>query len=174
MNPLLFTSKSTNWRTPPELFRAIEALDPRQRFTVDAAADAQSALCNAFLGPGSAQAEDALHPDVYWGGGNDRVWLNPPYGRELAKFVAKAVEEIVECPGMSVWMLVPARTDTRWWNELMPYASDIWFIRGRVYFIDTRWSQVAENPAPFPAAVVVISCGTGFRRGPTVRFGWTY
>lgn len=170
MDKVLHSSKSLDWRTPPDLFKAIEALD-RRPFTVDAAADAASALCPVYLGKGGLY-EDALAHDTMWGSEQDRVWLNPPYGRELSPFVDKALTEIVECPGMSIWMLVPARTDTRWWNYLMPYASDVYFIQGRVRFLLTDGTQ--GDSAPFPSAVVVISCGEGFRRGPTVRFGWTY
>jgi phage N-6-adenine-methyltransferase len=168
----LMSSKNGNWRTPPELFRAIEALAPGRPFTVDAAADARSALCQEFIGPGSPHGEDALHPDMMWGHPGSRIWLNPPYGRMLAPFVQKAIDEIVECPGMEVWLLVPARTDTRWWNDLMPYASDVWFIQGRVRFLLEDGAE--GGTAPFPTAVVAISCGTGFRRGPNVRFGWSY
>lgn len=167
---VLTSSKSQDWRTPHDLFEAIEALD-RRPFTVDAAASALSRKCNAWLGPGSPDGEDALHPDVMWGHPGDRVWLNPPYGRMLAPFVAKAIEEVVECPGLAVWLLVPARTDTRWWNDLMPYASDVWFIKGRVRFLMPNGEE--GDAAPFPSAVIAISCGTGFRRGPTVRFGWS-
>lgn len=168
----LMSSKNGNWRTPPELFHAISLLDMRSMFTVDAAATRDDRKCQVWLGPGSPHGEDALAPDVQWGDADDRVWLNPPYGRMLAPFVQKAIEEIVECPGMSVWLLVPARTDTRWWNDLMPYASDVWFIKGRVRFLLEDGTE--GGTAPFPTAVVAISCGTGFRRGPNVRFGWSY
>jgi hypothetical protein len=54
----------------------------------------------------------------------------------------------------AVWalvvMLLPARTDTRWWHDyVIPYASEIRFIRGRLKF------GGAKNSAPFPSALVI-------------------
>jgi site-specific DNA-methyltransferase (adenine-specific) len=62
--------------------------------------------------------------------------------------MAKAVEQ--HLAGCRIVCLVPARTDTAWWHDyVMPYASDIRFIRGRLKFND------GPNAAPFPSAIVV-------------------
>jgi hypothetical protein len=46
--------------------------------------------------------------------------------------------------------LVPARTDTRWFHDVvLPNAREIRFLRGRLKFGD------AENSAPFPSMIVV-------------------
>lgn len=72
--------------------------------------------------------------------------MNPPYGREIGKWMKKALEASKE--GALVACLVPARTDTDWWHE---YAmkGEIRFIRGRLKF------GGSQNSAPFPSAVVI-------------------
>jgi site-specific DNA-methyltransferase (adenine-specific) len=73
--------------------------------------------------------------------------MNPPYGREIRRWVQKAYEESLR--GATVVCLLPARTDTAWWHEyILPYAK-VSFIRGRLKFGD------AKNGAPFPSAVAV-------------------
>jgi DNA N-6-adenine-methyltransferase (Dam) len=73
-----------------------------------------------------------------------RVFCNPPYGPEIPKFLARAHEAEVAV------FLVPARTDTRWFHDLvLPEAKEIRFVRGRLRFGDGKY------PAPFPSMVLV-------------------
>jgi phage N-6-adenine-methyltransferase len=74
------------------------------------------------------------------------VWVNPPYGRGLIHWAAKMAEEAAE--GAEILALVPARTDTAWWQEYMASADVVCFIRGRIKF------EGADNGAPFPSALV--------------------
>jgi len=46
-------------------------------------------------------------------------------------------------------MLIPARTDTRYWHNYVMKAEMVFFVKGRLKFGDS------ENSAPFPSAVVV-------------------
>jgi hypothetical protein len=79
-----------------------------------------------------------------------RVWCNPPYGREIGQWVAKAVGSTVVVPTAElVVMLLPARTDTRWWHSYVIPFGQPRFIKGRLKF------GGAKNSAPFPSAVVV-------------------
>jgi site-specific DNA-methyltransferase (adenine-specific) len=48
-------------------------------------------------------------------------------------------------------MLIPARTDTKYWHEYVMKAEMVFFIKGRLKFGDS------ENCAPFPSAVVVFT-----------------
>lgn len=48
-----------------------------------------------------------------------RVYCNPPYGRDIASWLAKAYEAVV-----AVYLL-PARTDTKWWHEHAPRAAEV-------------------------------------------------
>lgn len=88
--------------------------------------------------------EDGLMRD--WRG---RVFMNPPYGRTIGRWVAKARSEVEA--GHAEWVigLVPARTDTRWWHDHVAGEAHAWLLRGRLAFGD------ATTPAPFPSAVVL-------------------
>lgn len=80
-----------------------------------------------------------------WAG---RCWCNPPYGRQIGKWVEKAVKEVKRGVPLVV-MLLPARTDTKWFHDYcLPYGK-IEFLRGRLKF------GGCENPAPFPSMIVV-------------------
>lgn len=80
-------------------------------------------------------------------GGGYSVWLNPPYGREIGKWVQKAWEESQK-PDTVVVMLLPARTDTAWFHDYCKLG-EITFVRGRLKF------GGSTNSAPFPSMVVV-------------------
>jgi phage N-6-adenine-methyltransferase len=88
--------------------------------------------------------EDGLVRD--WRG---RVFMNPPYGRTIGRWVAKARSEVEV--GHAEWVigLVPARTDTRWWHDHVAGLAHAWLLRGRLAFGD------GTTPAPFPSAVVL-------------------
>lgn len=72
--------------------------------------------------------------------------MNPPYGREIGKWMKKAYDSAQSGSALVV-CLVPARTCTAWWHD---YAmkGEVRFLRGRVRFND-------RGPAPFPSAIVV-------------------
>lgn len=80
--------------------------------------------------------------------GGYTVFCNPPYGRELPKWIEKCYSESVKY-GITVVMLIPSRTDTKAWHNWCMKAKEIRFIKGRLKFGD------ATNSAPFPSAVVV-------------------
>ena len=73
-------------------------------------------------------------------------WMNPPYGREISKWMKKAYEESLN--GATIVCLVPSRTDTIWWHE---YAmkGEVRLIKGRLRF------KGAQSSAPFPSAIVI-------------------
>ena len=75
-------------------------------------------------------------------------WCNPPYGREVGKWVQKAAES-----GCTVVMLLPARTDTKWFHEYIYGRAEVRFVRGRLKFGGSK------NSAPFPSMVVVFRGG---------------
>ena len=84
--------------------------------------------------------------------GGRTVWLNPPYGRQIGRWVAKAAEEARK-PGTTVVLLVPARTDTRWFHDYLYGNADLRFVRGRLKF------GGAKSGAPFPSLVAVMRDG---------------
>jgi len=74
-------------------------------------------------------------------------FVNPPYGREISKWLKKGYEESLL--GKTVVFLIASRTDTRWWHNYCMKAKEIRFIKGRLKFGD------AVNSAPFPSAIVI-------------------
>ena len=134
INQGLMTSNTDLWSTPRDFFDDYNAI---YHFDVDVCATAENALCAKFYSP----EDDGLSKE--W---NGVCWMNPPYGREIGKWMKKAYESSLH--GATVVCLVPARTDTAWWHD---YAmkGNIEFIRGRLKFGSSK------NSAPFPSAVVV-------------------
>ena len=142
MNAGLISSSSDEWETPWHVFRR---LDSEFGFTVDAAATADNAKCGRFW----TKDDDALRKD--WSG--ERVFCNPPYSRGSQRpFVEKAAELRAD---VSV-LLIPARTDTAVWHELVFGKAEIRFVRGRLRF---EIDGVATGSAPFPSAIVVFRGG---------------
>ena len=134
LNQGMMTSKSDEWTTPRRLFAA---LDRRFQFTLDPAATAENALLPAFF----TKESDGLAQT--WK--DHRVFVNPPYS-QVSLWMAKCVVESADgCP--LICALVPARTDTRWWNDFVKGADLIHFVKGRLKFGD------GSGTAPFPSAL---------------------
>lgn len=130
-----FSSKTDNWATPDWLF---ESLNHEFGFTLDACASPENAKCRRFF----SKAENGL--TQFWE--NETVFMNPPYGREIGKWVRKAFESTRD--GSITVCLLPARTDTSWWHSYV-MRGEIRLIRGRLKF------GKSESSAPFPSAVVI-------------------
>ncbi len=139
-------SKSQDkWQTPPAVFKQ---LDDEFNFTLDAAAEPETALCRRYF----TEDDNALSQD--WGG--ETVFCNPPYS-QLKQFAEKANAEAKK--GATVVMLVPARTDTKAFHEHLA-GGDVRFIKGRLKFLQ---SGTELNSAPFPSAVCVL--GSNVKKG---------
>ena len=136
----MFSSKTDLWETPQKFFDDLDALF---HFTLDACALPENAKCDRYFTP----EQDGLSQP--WGGG-EIVWCNPPYGREIYKWVEKGYRS-AENEGAIVVMLLPARTDTKWFHEFcyMNRLSTVRFVRGRLKFGGSK------NSAPFPSMVVI-------------------
>lgn len=131
----LFSSARIDWATPQFLFDALHA---EFGFDVDTCAVRENAKCASYFSPGNC----GLSQD--WG---QRVcWMNPPYGRNIGRWMQKAYESAKA--GATVVCLVPARTDTNWWHK---YAQrgEVRLLRGRLKF------GTSKNSAPFPSAIIV-------------------
>jgi phage N-6-adenine-methyltransferase len=132
-----FRSDSHLWETPQALF---DKLDAEFHFTVDVCALPDNAKCPRYYTPD----QDGLQQD--WSG--EICWCNPPYGRVMGQWMQKAYD--ASKAGALVVCLIPARSDTRWWHDyVIPYASEIRPVKGRIKFVGARHS------APFPSAVVI-------------------
>lgn len=146
----LHSSESQDWQTPRAFFGALNA---EFGFGLDAAADDSSALCDVHLGPGSKhlpEMNDAM--SCSWNRSRGAIWLNPPYGRDIGKWMAKAYEESRK--GRTVVCLVMARTDTAWWHDYVMKAAEVRLVRGRLHF--TR-PDGQTGPSPCGSAVVVFT-----------------
>jgi phage N-6-adenine-methyltransferase len=133
-----FSSASDMWSTPQVLFDELNSL---YGFTLDVCATTANAKCSRYF----TLEDDGLAQE--WVG---TCWMNPPYGRTIGLWMAKAWQS--SKAGATVVCLVPARTDTAWWHD---YAmkGDIRFLRGRLKFGGHK------NSAPFPSALVVFQPG---------------
>ena len=130
-----FSSQTDLWETPQDFF---DKLNDEFGFNLDVCATPQNAKVFRFF----TKEHDGLSQD--WG--ESICWMNPPYGREIGKWMKKAYESSLA--GATVVCLVPARTDTAWWHD---YAikGEIRFVKGRLKFGGHK------NSAPFPSAVVI-------------------
>ena len=120
-----FSSLTDHWSTPKSVY---DALDKEFKFDDDP--------CPLH------STDDGLHRP--WG---KRVFVNPPYSK-IKEWVANAYAEHLINDSLIV-MLIPSRTDTRWWHEYVMKAHEIRFIKGRLKFGNSK------NSAPFPSCVVV-------------------
>lgn len=133
---VMSSSKDMTWATPQQWF---DYLDLEFGFTFDPCCHHETAKCVKHYTP----AEDGLSRS--WA--DERVFMNPPYGKDLPKWMRKAYIESRD-NGALVVCFVPARVDTNWWHT---YASkgEVRSPKGRVKFAG------ADNSAPFPVAIVV-------------------
>ncbi len=134
---LMFSSKTDMWATPQSFY---DKLEKEFNFTLDPCATKDNAKCKRFF----TKDDDGLLQN--WEG--EVVFCNPPYGRELRKWVEKCSIESQK-PFTTCVMLIPARTDTSYFHDFIYNKAEIRFIRGRLKFGE------ATNSAPFPSMVVI-------------------
>jgi phage N-6-adenine-methyltransferase len=137
INSGLLTSKTDLWATPQHFFDEWNSI---YNFELDVCANEENKKCVRYFN----EEQNGLVQD--WGG--SRVWCNPPYGRQIGFWVKKAYEESLK--GSLVVMLLPSRTDTKWWHEyVIDKQAEVVFIKGRLKFGDSK------NSAPFPSAIAI-------------------
>lgn len=140
INKALFSSANMCWNTPKNLYNI---LNEEFKFDLDAATDSTNPLNTQYF---FTPEDDALTSKWF---GN--VFLNPPYGRHIYKWIEKAFNERNNCN--VIVLLIPSRTDTKYWHDFIMKAYEIRFIKGRLKFGD------GKNPAPFPSCVVIFKKG---------------
>lgn len=139
MQKMLYENKdlhkgwSNNWATPQDFF---DKLNDEFHFTLDVCADESNHKCSKYFN----EDQDGLVQD--WG--RNTCFMNPPYGREITKWVRKAVES-----NTTVVCLLPAKTDTRWFHDYIYHKAEIRFVKGRIKFGESK------SPAPFGSMVVI-------------------
>ena len=139
---VMFSSKTDQWATPQYFF---DELNSEFNFTLDPCADDYNHKCKKYF------TKEMNGLSQSWK--NERVFCNPPYGKEIGDWVKKCYEEVLDGCELAV-MLIPARTDTKYFhNYIYKKATEIRFIKGRLKFGD------AKNSAPFPSMVVIFKRG---------------
>lgn len=141
-----FSSNSDDWATPQDFF---DTLNKEFHFTLDPCADDLNHKCEKYY----TKEDDGLKQD--WSG--EIVFCNPPYGRDMTKWVRKCFNEVYAGDCKCAVMLVPARTDTRWFHDYIYQRAELRFIKGRLKFGESK------NSAPFPSMVVVFR-GVGWEQ----------
>ena len=123
MNKVLFSKKSDNWATPKVMYDFY--------------------IRNNYFDPCPLDSVfDGL--EIEW---EEKNFINPPYSK-IKQFVDKSIEEHKK--GKEIILLIPARTDTKYFRKLVDYGCDIVFITGRLHFNDS-------NSAPFPSCLVYLT-----------------
>jgi phage N-6-adenine-methyltransferase len=130
--------RSLNWKTPDDYFGRLNKVF---KFTLDPCATAANAKCPNYFDANVDGLSQSWETE-------GAVFMNPPYGRPIKDWVKKAYLESLK--GTPVVCLLPARTDTAWWQDYCTKGI-VKFIRGRLKFGDGR------NSAPFPSAIVIFA-----------------
>lgn len=133
-----FSSETGEWETPQEFFDAINK-EFDLNFDVCATQGNTKVSDYRFF----TKEQDGLSKN--WA--NLRCWMNPPYGREIGKWIEKAATGGAEI----VVALLPARTDTRWFHDHIYNKPNVEMrlLKGRLKFGGQK------NSAPFPSMLVI-------------------
>jgi site-specific DNA-methyltransferase (adenine-specific) len=129
-------SKSLDWETPWPVFHEYDA---EFHFTLDVCATAETAKCARYFTP----EMDGLVQN--WS--DDICWMNPPYGREIERWMEKAY--LSSLAGATVVCLVPSRTGTQWWHAWVLEKAEVRLRKGRITFVG------AKDPAGFASVAVL-------------------
>ena len=130
-----FMHESDHWRTPSKLYNWFVK------------------QCNYF-DPCPYKCTEFNGLEIAW---PKNVFCNPPYS-EINKWVDKAIKEHERQYDSDILLLVPARTDTKWFKKLQTHACKISFFEGRLRFNDSK------NGAPFPSILVELYYGNDDKR----------
>ena len=170
-NPNAHVTKSSERHDYPTPWPFFRVLDAEFHFTLDVCAEPANAKCDRFFTvqenglaqnwrhpsgfqeratPDRVVREAAgafpASPDSQAAGGVERIWMNPPYGEDLERWMIKAHSEAKA--GAGVVCLVPARTATKWFHRLTPDA-EVRILRGRLRF------EGMDSEAPFAQVVII-------------------
>jgi site-specific DNA-methyltransferase (adenine-specific) len=141
----LFSSNTEEWGTPLTLYKK---LDEEFHFETDPCTTQDNPLKTYVF---YTKKENGLKQKWY---GN--TFINPPYGKNAYEWVKEAAKRQNENTADTIVMLLPARTDTKWFHEyiLNKPNIEIRFLKGRITFVG------ATNPAPFPSMIVIFHIQT--------------
>jgi phage N-6-adenine-methyltransferase len=141
----MMTSNHNEWATPKDFFNK---LNEEFHFTLDLSANKNNTKCSKFY----SIEDNAL---IQYPKG-ETIFCNPPYGREIGKFVKKCSELSKD---NTVVLLIPSRTDTSYWHNYIEGIAKVRFIRGRLKFegLNGKGEFISGKPATFPSCVVIFN-----------------
>lgn len=142
------SSETDQWFTPQDVFDCIRFQFDIGTVDFDFAADPYNAKAARYY----TEDDDALTQE--WEA--ETGWLNPPYGRIIGDFTDKAVASVEDGQVRRLILLVPARTDTKWFQRIVnsPVCDHVLFIKGRIKFESPTTDEL--NSAPFPSAAILL------------------
>ncbi len=129
--------RSQDWQTPPSFF---QELHDEFRFDLDGAASPDNALL--------PEASTTSRP-IAWHG--RRVFCNPPWS-DIPPFIEFAVFAELAV------LLVPARTNARWFHRALDLGADVRFWKGRLKF--WRGNEAAKSNSPVDCCLLVFGGDT--------------
>jgi hypothetical protein len=126
------TEGKEEWLTPPEIIKALGSFD------LDPCAPTPETR------PwDTAKAHYCIHDNGLIKPWNGRVWLNPPYGGETARWMARASDH------GDVTALIFARTETQqFFDYIWPKAKAVCFLKGRLAFYHIAGKRGGTAGAP--------------------------
>ena len=148
----MMSSNTPEWSTPQYIVNwSSNRFQMGHPYVLDAAATFENKKAPCFF----SEEHSAL--ELKWNA--SRIWLNPPYGRIISKFTQRAIQQLQDPQiiNSSVTLLLPARTDTKWFFDLIqnPLQKHIVFIKGRIAF------GSGKSKAPFPSVLIHIESFDG-------------
>lgn len=84
------------------------------------------------------------------------VYLNPPYGRAIGRWVTKFLEEWDNGNIKSAILLMPVKTDTKWWSKLTAELSCWCAVSGRVKFVSSEPDK-KTSVGTFASAIILFT-----------------
>lgn len=135
-----YNGNGRTWGTPPEIYDPLHA---EFDFTLDPCCSIDTAKCAKFY----TEADDGLEQS--WAG--ERVFMNPPYGREIYPWTRKARLDAAN-NGALVVGLLPASCDLSWWHDDVVGHAEVRYLRGRVRYL----TGGPYRASGFFASVIVI------------------
>lgn len=145
MQNVHFQSSNKEWETPDSLFQVYKK---EFNIVLDVCATALNTKCKAYFDKKTNGLSSSWNiANELVSDGDSACWMNPPYGRGIDRWVKKAHEEALK--GVTTVALLPARTDTSWFQGYIYNKYEVRFLKGRVKFVD------APSSAPFPSMIVI-------------------
>lgn len=133
-------AKTTTWLTPPSILKALGPFD------LDPCTPPKMPWRTAEMR--YTEEDDGLSQP--WFG---RVWLNPPYGRQIDEWMRRMATH-----GNGI-ALTFARTETAMWHQYVwPVAESILFLRGRLTFHYLDGKRAKANSGA-PSALIAYGKG---------------